>query len=53
MRRGLHFDYFSPSNHDVKVFMTAAKAAVEAGKVKAVGLSEVSAPKIREVSTPR
>uniref|UniRef100_A0A7S1X8X4 NADP-dependent oxidoreductase domain-containing protein n=1 Tax=Tetraselmis chuii TaxID=63592 RepID=A0A7S1X8X4_9CHLO len=37
-----------PSNHDVKVFMTAAKAAVEAGKVKAVGLSEASAPKIRE-----
>mmetsp|Transcript_22138 Transcript_22138/g.55814 ORF Transcript_22138/g.55814 Transcript_22138/m.55814 type:complete len:324 (-) Transcript_22138:960-1931(-) len=37
-----------PSNHDVTVFMNAAKAAVAAGKVKAIGLSEASAPKIRE-----
>lgn len=40
----------SPDNHDVTIFMHAAKAAVEAGKVKAIGLSEASAPKIREVS---
>jgi len=37
-----------PSNHDVVGFMTAMKAAVAAGKVRAVGLSEASASKIRE-----
>jgi aryl-alcohol dehydrogenase-like predicted oxidoreductase len=37
-----------PGDHDVVGFMTAMKAAVAAGKVRAVGLSEASAPKIRE-----
>eukprot|EP00051_Salpingoeca_urceolata_P004490 m.65371 g.65371 ORF g.65371 m.65371 type:complete len:775 (-) comp13662_c0_seq1:62-2386(-) len=39
-----------PENFDVVAFMTACKKLVADGKIKAVGLSEVSAAKIREAN---